>query len=84
MIILQILIIKILRQFTENVQKNHITFLKINTTLPASDPLRFGKICLILIKMAITDQIKALNRKIMKNEAQYNLDRKAAKISAVF
>ena len=84
MIILQILIIKILRQFTENVQKNHITFLKINTTLPASDPLRFRKICLILIKMAITDQIKTLNRKIMKNEAQYNLDRKAAKISAVF
>ena len=83
MIILQILIIKILRQFTENVQKNHITFLKINTTLPASDPLRFRKICLILIKMAITDQIKTLNRKIMKNEAQYNLDRKAAKISAV-
>ena len=34
--------------------------------------------------MAITDQIKTLNRKIMKNEAQYNLDRKAAKISAVF
>ena len=33
--------------------------------------------------MAITDQIKILNRKIMQNEAQYDLDRKAAKISAL-
>ena len=31
--------------------------------------------------MTITDQIKILDRKIMKNEAQYDLDRKAAKIS---
>ena len=30
--------------------------------------------------MTITDQIKILNKKIMQNEAQYNLDRKAAKI----
>ena len=34
--------------------------------------------------MTITDQIKILNRKIMQNEAQYDLDRKAAKISALF
>ena len=33
--------------------------------------------------MTITDQIKILNKKIMQNEAQYNLDRKAAKISAL-
>ena len=33
--------------------------------------------------MTITDQIKILNRKIMQNEAQYDLDRKAAKISAL-
>ena len=32
--------------------------------------------------MTITDQIKILDRKIMKSEAQYDLDRKAAKISA--
>ena len=32
--------------------------------------------------MTITDQIKLLNRKIMQNEVQYDLDRKAAKISA--
>ena len=30
--------------------------------------------------MTITDQIKILNRKIMQNEAHYDLDRKAAKI----
>ena len=33
--------------------------------------------------MTVTDQIKILNRKIMQNEAQYDLDRKAAKISAL-
>ena len=33
--------------------------------------------------MAVTDQIKILNRKIMQSEAQYDLDRKAAKISAL-
>ena len=30
-----------------------------------------------------TDQIKILNKKIMQNEPQYNLYRKAAKISAL-
>ena len=33
--------------------------------------------------MTITDQIKILGRKIIQNEAQYDLDRKAAKISAL-
>ena len=33
--------------------------------------------------MIVTDQIKILNRKIMQNEAQYDLDREAAKISAL-
>ena len=33
--------------------------------------------------MTIADQIKILNKKIMQNEAQYDLDRKAAKISAL-
>ena len=36
-----------------------------------------------LIKMTVNDQIKILDRKIMQNEAQYDLDRKAAKISAL-
>ena len=34
--------------------------------------------------MTVTDQIKILDRKIMQNEAQYDLDRKTAKISALF
>ena len=34
------------------------------------------------IKKTVTDQIKILDRKIMQNEAEYDLDRKAAKISA--
>ena len=33
--------------------------------------------------MTVTDQIKILNRKIKQNEAQYDLDRKAAKISTL-
>ena len=33
--------------------------------------------------MTVTDQIKILDKKIKQNEAQYNLDRKAAKISAL-
>ena len=32
--------------------------------------------------MTVTDQVKVLDRKIMQNEAQYDLDRKVAKISA--
>ena len=33
--------------------------------------------------MTVTDQIKILNRKIKQNEAQYDWDRKSAKISAL-
>ena len=33
--------------------------------------------------MTVTDQIKTVNRKIMQNEVQYDLDRKAAKMSAL-
>ena len=33
--------------------------------------------------MIITDQIKILNKKILQNEAQYDFDKKAAKISAL-
>ena len=41
------------------------------------------KISSLLVKMTVTDQIKILDRKIIQNEAQYDLDRKAAKISAL-
>ena len=33
--------------------------------------------------MTVTDQIKIINRKIKQNETQYDLDRKAAEISAL-
>ena len=33
--------------------------------------------------MTVTDQIKILDRNIKQNEAQYDLDREAAKISAL-
>ena len=33
--------------------------------------------------MTVTDQIKILDKNIMQNEAQYDLDRKAAEISAL-
>ena len=33
--------------------------------------------------MTLTDQIKILNRKVLQNEAQYDLDKKAAKILAL-
>ena len=33
--------------------------------------------------MTVTDQIKILDRKTLQNEAQYDLDRIAAKISAL-
>ena len=39
--------------------------------------------CFILIKITVTDQIKILDRKIRQNEAQHDLDRKAAKIHAL-
>ena len=57
----------------------------IDTTLSASDPLRFRKNLFDSYKnnKLSTDQIRILNRKIMQNEARYDLDRKAAKISAL-
>ena len=33
--------------------------------------------------MTLTDQIKILNRKVKQNESQYDVDREAAKISAL-
>ena len=35
------------------------------------------------MKMTVTDQIKISDKKIMQNETQYDLERKAAKISAL-
>ena len=57
----------------------------IDTTLLASNPLRFRKkiIWYFIKNITVTDQIKTLNRKIKQNESQYDLDREAAKISAL-
>ena len=33
--------------------------------------------------MTVTDQLKTLDRAILQNEAQYDLERKAAKLSAL-
>ena len=71
--------IKSYREYT----KEPYIFLTIDTKLPAGNPLRFRKIYLILIKMTITDQKKILNKKILQNEAEYDLDRKADQISAL-
>ena len=40
------------------------------------------KICLFFIKMAVTDQLKTIDNKIKANQALYDFDRLAAKISA--
>ena len=60
-----------------------IFFLIIDTTLPASDPLRFRKQLLHSYKKDSANQIKILDRKIKLNKAQYDLDREAAEISAL-
>ena len=39
-------------------------------------------ICFLLIKMTVTDQLKIMDNKIKANQAQYDLDRLAVKISA--
>ena len=56
---------------------NHILF------KPASNPLRLIKNLLLFYKNDITDELKILDEKIKANQAQYDLDREAAKISAL-
>ena len=48
----------------------------IDTTLPDDNPMRF-------IKITLTEQVKVLNDKIKAKKVQYDLDRKAAKISSL-
>ena len=70
---------KIYRECT----KEPFNFLTIDTTLPASDPLRFRKDLFGSYKSDSNRKIKILNRIIMRNEAHYDLDRKASKIYAL-
>ena len=67
--------VRIYREYT----RKPYSFLTIDTTLPAIYPLRF---CFFLIKMTVTDQLKIIDNNIKANQAQYDLDRLAAKISA--
>ena len=60
------------------------SFLTIDTTLPASNSLRFRKNLLPSYKMTVIDQIKILDDKIKSNQGQYDLSREAANISAFF
>ena len=63
--------------YRECIRELH-SFLTIDTTLPVE------KNCLILTKMTVTDQLKIIDNEIKVNETQYDLDRLAAKISALF
>ena len=60
------------------------SFLTIDSTLPASNSLRFRKNILdrSFTKMRLTDELKILDDKIKANQAQYDLNREAAKIPA--
>ena len=60
-------------------------FLTIDTALPADNPMRFRKnfFRTSFIKMKLTEQVKILDDKIKANKAQYDLDKEAAKISAL-
>ena len=55
----------------------------IDTTLSVSGALRFRKNLFMLIKMIEIDQLKIIDNKIKENQAQYDLNRLAAKISAL-
>ena len=71
---------KIYRECT----KKPFSFLTIDTTLPAGNPLRFRKkTCFTLIKLTVNDLIKILDDKIKSNQVQYDLRSEAAKMSAL-
>ena len=59
------------------------SFLTVDTTLLANNPVRLKKICYNLIKITVTDQIKILDSKIKANQTQWDLGRKTAEISAL-
>ena len=60
--------------------KEPFSFLVKDTTLPSDNLLRFRKNC---DKMTVSEKIKKTDNKIEQNQAQYNLDRQTAKISAL-
>ena len=72
--------VKIYRECT----KEPYFFLTIDPTLPVSDFLRFTKCSFLLVKMIVNHQLKIIDNKIKANQAQQDLNRLAAKISALF
>ena len=60
--------------------KEPFNFLTIETMLPAGNPLR---LVWIFIKMTVTEHIKIIDKKNKAKQAQYDLDRLTAKISAL-
>ena len=64
--------------------KEPYSFLTIDITLPANNSLRFIKNSFrFFITMTLTDELKILDGNIKANQDQYDLDREAAKISAL-
>ena len=60
------------------------SFLTMDTTLSADIFFNiYNKSFRFIIKMTLTDELKVLDDKIKANQAQYNSDREAAKISAL-
>ena len=72
-------------KINRNCTKEPYSFLTIDTTLPADNPMRFRKnfFRFSFIKMTLTKKFKILDDKIKSNKAQYDLDREAAKIFAL-
>ena len=60
-----------------------IFFFTIDTTLPVRDPLRF-RIFFLFTMMTVTYQLKTIDNQTKANQAQYDLDRLAVKISEDF
>ena len=55
-----------------------------DTTLTADNSLRFrNKSFRLIIKAILTDELKILDGKVKEKQGQYNLYRKAAKISSL-
>ena len=78
------MITKTLWRFTDSVRKNRILFWKLILRYQQVILLDLEKSCIVLIKITLADQIKLLDMKIKENVAQYDLGRKAAKISAYY
>ena len=69
-------------RFKESEQKNRILFWQLILRYLQVILWDLGKNCFNLIKTTVADQFKNIYDKIIANQAQYDLDRLAAKISA--